>query len=326
MKASPKLSTATKKKVVDLRGRIAPQSTIIAVGAGKGGVGKSFFSSSLAYFLAQMGHKTLLVDMDLGAANLHTWLGEGLPSKGINEFMKDTNLTIGDVISPTMKNNLHLISGASEGLYNGDISDAEKSRLLSALYNYPTDYIILDLGAGTHTSTLDYFLMAQHHVVVFTPEPSSIENAYRFMKAVFYRKIRRYGSRLDIDQRIEHITKNNHNIKSPRDLLNTLHKEFPEISKDLKEVMNQLQFQIVLNQIRTAQDRNLGKGIKSVCQRHFGLPCEFLGALSYDNAVWQSLRQKKHLLVANPYSHLYAQIMAMARKLADPSQPKNMVS
>ncbi len=312
--------------MIDLRGKTKPGATIIAVGAGKGGVGKSFFSSSLAYFLAQMGHKTLLIDLDLGAANLHTWLGEGLPPVGINEFIQNENLTLKDVIHHTQKSNLSLISGATDVMMQSDLTDQQKSRLMSAIYNHKTDFIILDLGAGTHGTTLDFFLMAEQHVVLFTPEPSSIENAYRFMKAAFYRKLKRYDHRLELDRMISDMTKEKMAIKSPAELLRSLNTRFPEIAPLLEEVTNQLNFQIVLNQIRTAQDRQLGKGIRSVCERHFGLNCSYLGALSYDNAVWQSLRQKKHLLVANPYSHLYAQIMGLARKLADPTQRKSMVS
>ena len=324
---SPTLSANNdENNLIDLRGRTAPKSTIIAVGAGKGGVGKSFFSSSLAYFLAQMGKKTLLVDMDIGCANLHTWLGEGLPPRGINEFLMDESVSLSDVIFHTQKSNLSLISGASDSLYSGDITDAQKSRLLSSLYNHPTDFIILDLGAGTHTSTLDFFLMARHHIVLFTPEPSSIENAYRFMKAAFYRKLRRYGKRLELTRVLDDLMKEKAEVKSPAQLLRALEERFPEMTDDLKEITNQLNFEIVLNQIRTAQDRTLGRGISSVCKRHFGLNCSYLGALSYDNAVWQSLRQKKHLLVANPYSHLYAQIMGLARKLADPTNHTTMVS
>lgn len=317
------------KKIIDLRGKVKPQSTIIAIGAGKGGVGKSFLSSSLAYFLAHLGHKTLLVDLDIGAANLHTWLGEGLPKQGINEFIRDPSLTLKDVVHHTHKSNLSLVPGCTEALHMSDLTDMEKSRIMSAIYNYKTDFIILDLGAGTHSTTLDFFLMAQHHVVVFTPEPSSIENAYRFMKAAFYRKLKRFDHQLELSDLIDQLTEQqarSNPITSPGALLTAIKEQRPDLAKKLEEIVGQLNFEVILNQARTATDEKLGDNIKVICQRHFGFNCEFLGALGYDNAVWQSLRQKKHLLVANPYSHLYAQIMGVARKLSSSSLENRVVS
>jgi flagellar biosynthesis protein FlhG len=68
----------------------------------------------------------------------------------------------------------------------------------------------------------------------------------------------------------------------------------------------------------------MGMALQSVCNKYFGFPCEFLGGLEYDNAVWQSLRQRHHLLMANRQSHLYAQLMGIARKIAK-TQPLKAV-
>ncbi len=308
------------------RGRLQAASTIIAVGAGKGGVGKSFISSSLAIFLAQLGRETLLVDLDVGAANLHTWLGQGLPQKGVQEFIRDPNLKLLEVCSATSWPKLQLISGASEMLLPADVDDFSRARLMSAIFRHPSEFIILDLSAGSHLTTLDFFLMARHHVVVFTPEPSSVENAYRFMKAAFYRKLKRYEYQLHIKEHLDQYLANptESGIRSPTEFLRRLTSENAVLQHKLQNVLRQIDFQIVLNQARTANDNALGPSIQSVCSKHFGISCGLLGTLDYDNAVWQSLRQKHHLLMANRQSHLYAQIMGMARRLANP-QPLKVV-
>ncbi len=94
-----------------LRGRIEPGSTIIAVGGGKGGVGKSFISSSICIFLAQLGYDTLAVDLDLGGANLHTSLGVPLSNRGINEFIMNQKSDFSDLIQDTHWPKLKLVSG-----------------------------------------------------------------------------------------------------------------------------------------------------------------------------------------------------------------------
>src|SRR5262249_19072315 len=149
-------------------------------------------------------------------------------------------------------------------------------------------------------STLDFFLMAKHHVVVFTPEPSSVENAYRFMKAAFYRKLRRYDYQLHIKNKLDEFLNapNQSGIRSPADFMRRVCGDNAVLQHKMQNIVRQLDFQIVLNQARTAQDTTLGPSIQSVCYKHFGIGCRLLGTLDYDNAVWQSLRQKHHLLMA----------------------------
>lgn len=301
-----------------LRGRSASAAKIIAVGGGKGGIGKSFFSSSLAICLSQLGYKTLAIDLDLGSANLHTWLGAPISPMGINEYILNNSATLNDVISPTQWQNLSLISGSSEARDMANINELQRSRLMSAIYRHTTDFIVLDLSAGTHHSTLDFFLMAQSKVVVFTPEPSSIENAYRFLKYAFYRKLRRYEHQLSLKEQIDAITaeKGESALKSPADLIRALVKRQPQLGGKINSIMSDLNFKIVLNQARTRAELEIGHSLQSVCSRYFGFPCDYVGGLEYDNAVWQCLRQKQHLLLANRQSHLYAQLIAIARSLS----------
>ena len=306
-----------------LRGRVEPGSTIIAVGGGKGGVGKSFISSSIAIFLAQLGYETTAIDLDLGGANLHTSLGLPLSNKGINEFILDPQANLSDLTQATHWPKLKLISGSSEATDVANIDEIQRSRIMSAIYRHKCDFTILDLSAGSHHATLDFFLMARHKLVVFTPEPSSIENAYRFLKAGFFRKLRRYEHQLQLKPQIDELLSNRetHGIKNPSDLMRVLIEREPVMGTKLKNIMSDLGFKIVLNQARTRQETELGFALQSVCNKYFGFPCDFLGGLEYDNAVWQSLRQKHHLLMANRQSHLYAQLMGIARKIAKPLPP-----
>ncbi len=324
------MKSEDRDKTVDfspLRGVMAPKSTIIAVGGGKGGVGKSFVSSSIAIFLSHLGYKTLAVDLDLGGANLHTNLGEGLPGCGINEFLSNPNMRFQDAVSSTRFPHLQLISGASDELDTADISPQNRSRLMSEIFHYPADYIVLDLSAGTHNATLDFFLMATRKVVVMTPEPSSMENAYRFMKSAFYRQIRRFESQFGLAEKVAHLMsqKATYGIRCPADLLRTLQRLEPVNGLQLSQLMQNTCFEIVLNQGRTFKDLELGAGVQSVCTKYFGVPAQLLGQLEFDNAVWQTLRKRRHLLIEHPHSRLYAQLMSISRKFLH-ARPKPILS
>ena len=309
------------------RGRVEPAATIIAVGGGKGGVGKSFVSSSLSIFLAQLGFETLAIDLDLGGANMHTNLGLPVTASGINEFIMDPQLELNHLAQKTHWQKLQVITGASEAMDVANIDELQRSRLMSSIIRYKTDFIVLDLSAGTHQTTLDFFLMAKHKLVVFTPEPSSIENAYRFLKSAFFRKLRRYETQLQVKTQIDELLaqRKSLNIKNPADLMRNLIQREPVLGNKLRDILMDLHFEIVLNQARTRQEADMGYALQSVCNKYFGIPCEFLGALDYDNAVWQALRQRHHLLTHNRQTHLYAQLMTIARKIAKTQPAKAVV-
>lgn len=297
---------------------------IIAVGSGKGGVGKSFFSSSLAFFLSQFGHDVLLIDLDLGAPNLHTNLGLNPHHKGINEFLTNPNLSLEDVTQTTPFHHLKFIGGSSDALDIANISDQQKTRLMSALLQQKAKYIILDLSAGTHQSTMDFFLMATRKLLIFTPEPSSVENAYRFMKSAFFRKMKRYEFPLQIQNELGALIANKQidNIKNPADLLRQITQKDPILGQRVVDVVSQLNFEIVLNQARSQKDTELGNSLQSVSSKYFGVPCKFLGHVDHDNAVWQSLRRRRHMLIESPQSKLYVQLMGITRRLASTSKSR----
>ena len=310
-----------------LRGESSSASRIIAVGGGKGGVGKSFVSSSLSIFLANMGFNTIVVDLDLGAANLHTSLGEGIPKRSLLDLVSNPSLKLEDIAIATRFPRLRLVSGANDSLEMANTQINNLSKIMSSIYNQKADYIVLDLSAGTHASTLDFFLMAQEHIVTVTPEPSSVENAYRFMKACFYRQIRRFERQLHLHSKIRNImhTPKNYGVRSPADLLRAVQSEDEVNGRRLIQHMETLEYKIILNQIRTTRDADIGSAMSTIIQRYFGLPAEFLGALDYDNAVWQSLRKKKPLLLESPQIHLYNQILKISRNIAHPVAKKIVV-
>lgn len=309
------------------RGERLSQADIWAVGGGKGGVGKSFVSSGLALFLANQKKTTVLIDLDLGAANIHSYLNLPAPTKSLQDVIMNRSYDLGSVMIDTHVPNLKLISGHNEKLNLLNLSVDEKSLLMSSFYRLGVDNIILDLSAGTHDTTLDFFNCAQKHIVVATPEPTSIENAYRFMKEAFYRKIKRLEDQHNLGRTINEIMSNMHkyNVKSPADLLHAISELEPLSSESFLHALDNYSFHILLNQARSYKDKSLGDSMKSVCKKYFGINANSIGTLDYDNAVWQSLRQRKHLLMASPHSPIYGQLLSITRSLIDPT-PVNKVA
>ena len=130
---------------------------ILSIGGGKGGTGKSFITANLGVLLANQGRKVLLIDLDLGASNLHTLLGVKNPKPGLGQFLNKATKNLDHVIAPTMFENLSLISSMNCPLEVANLFYAQKLKIIRAIQKLPYDHILLDLGAGTNFNTLDFF-------------------------------------------------------------------------------------------------------------------------------------------------------------------------
>lgn len=288
-----------------------------AVGGGKGGVGKSLIASSMAISLARAGNRVVAIDLDLGGANLHTALGVELPSKTLGDFTLGKVNSLSDCLTPTPVPYLEIISGAQDSVEIANLSFEGKVKLLEQIRLLDTDYVLLDLGAGSSINTLDFFLFADIGVVTILPEPTSIENAYRFIKACYYRKLR-LSPRL---QEVKHLIqvamdpKNNEGIRTPSDLYREINKLSPEAGLQFKEEIARFQPKLVVNQARTQTDIDIGFSVKSVCKKYFGVEVDYSGYLDYDSAVWQAVRRKRPLMLEFPNSRLVSSIERIAQYL-----------
>ena len=110
--------------VSELLPSTAPRRQIWSVGGGKGGIGKSLLAASIGWQLARMGKRVVLVDADLGGANLHTCLGLSTSGRTLADFIQRRVATIQDVLVEVGRLGLSLISGASDLLSAANIKHA----------------------------------------------------------------------------------------------------------------------------------------------------------------------------------------------------------
>ena len=297
---------------------------IWAFGGGKGGIGKSFLCSNLAIAFANLGYSVTIVDLDLGGANVHTCLGSPIPKKTISDFVQRHTPSLTDLIVPAPMKGVSFISGAEDDLTIANLKSEDRQRLLRGIQQLPGDFIFLDLGAGTTNLTLDAFLMADKAITVLTPEPTSVENAYRFLKSSYYRKLRQAEEAFGLKELVDSIMNKSgpSAVRTPSDLLQQVLGQDSEKGTRLKEELSQFKPHLIVNNIRSAADANLGASMASVCRKYFGTPVEFIGAVEFDNAVWQALRKRKPLLIDSPHSRTTHNIVELARRLVGPRQTR----
>lgn len=287
---------------------LPPQSKKIwAVGGGKGGVGKSLVSANVAICLALMGNKVVAVDLDLGGANLHTCLGLPIPQVTLSDYVSKKVTNFEDLLVPTPINNLKIISGAQDELGMANLKHMHKNQIIRKLGDLDADYILFDLGAGTAFNTIDFFITADKGILVVLPEPTSIENTYRFIKSVFYRRLKMVEGVAEIEPMI--LETMNTKVTSgasasPADLIKKISEYNPEVGLRVKAEMAQFRPNLIINQVRSQADIDIGYSIQSICRRYFGIEMTFPGYLDYDQSVWQSVRKRKPLLIEYPNSKL----------------------
>jgi flagellar biosynthesis protein FlhG len=170
-------------------------------------------------------------------------------------------------------------------------------------------------------------MIGENGVVVVAPEPTSVENAYSFIRAAFYRRLRlamashdmRKIVTLAMDQR------NERGIRTPLDLLREIQNLDPTEGSRFVDTMRAFRPRLVINDVRTADDIKLGFSIQSVCRKYFGIDAEYLGYVNHDQAARQSVRLRRPLVDVNPHSDAAIYIARIARKLLD-SGPTRAIS
>jgi len=276
---------------------------IIAVGSGKGGVGKSLMSANFGVALARRGRRVVLVDADLGGANLHTCLGMETPKVSLSSFITRKVESLESVVVPTGVPGLSLVSGASDLLDSANPHHAQKLRLLRHLVKLDFDDLLLDLGAGTSFNVLDFYLLAEHGILVISPEPTSEENAYRFLKAAYLRRLRNvqqvYGIKHVLEQAVASFRARGF-ISTPRELVETVRRIDADVGALVEDEMARFRPHLLVNQSRGEEDELMGQRIVHTCRHLLGVTLVYVGAVPYDDAVWQSVRRQRPLLLDNP--------------------------
>lgn len=292
---------------------------ILPVASGKGGVGKSLVAANLAIALAQSGQRVVLVDLDLGGSNLHLILGLRGSTPSLGSFLGDKNQKFESIIQDTDVRNLRFIPGDAEipGLAN--INSSQKRSLIRRLSRLDdTDYLILDLGAGTSQNILDFYLMSGVGIIVTTPTPTATVNAYLFLKNAVFRILQTSMVKKSPGEKyVNDIFKKRSALQRVYipEIIEELEKRDPESARKYRESFRHFQPRLIMNMIEDPKDAETVSRLRRSARHYLNLDILHLGVMYRDDLQNTALNARLPIIRYKPSAVLSQAIYRISEKI-----------
>jgi flagellar biosynthesis protein FlhG len=273
--------------------KIFPSAKIITVGSGKGGVGKSIVAAGIACQMSGFNKQAVLIDADLSGANLHLSMGIRYPEKNLNDFLSNTVPSINDILLETPFPNVKLISGAS-GIYElANPRNFQKQKMVESFLQLETDYMIIDLGAGADKDKTDFYSLSEHGIVVLINEPTSVENAYSFLKNSIIRKLLGLFSK---NKAVKEIISKYSNPQKEGfypigQIIDKVSKVDPVSEKQARKIIAGFTPRLVVNMVKKSSDLAVAPSFKKIAKNYLGIDITYIGYIAYDTYVEKSIKQ-----------------------------------
>jgi len=295
--------------------RETPQ--LLAVGGGKGGVGRTFFAVNLAVEVARRGWRVILVDADLSCSNVEAVLGVQATVKLDDFFYQKGSKTLRGLMVPTPYNNLTLIPGTSGLLDVANPRYQQKAALIRELRSLEADIVILDLDAGAHLNTLDFFLLAEGNgVLVIAPEKTSIDNAFKFLRASLFRRIERYYQSPEVGL----LLKRNETL---REFVETIRNSgvfeqdyADRIVSEMLGIARSMHPKIVVNRVINAHEAHVAATIlRKMLRKSLFVDSDYLGYMYFDSYVSEAVNCSVPFIIRYPERRVSTCVCEMADKM-----------
>jgi flagellar biosynthesis protein FlhG len=291
---------------------------VLPIASGKGGVGKSVLVANLGISLASFGQRTVLVDLDLGASNLHTYLGLKNRNTGLGNFVSDRNVSFADIKIRTPYPNLDFIPGDVLVTGVANLSHGQKRSVITNIEKLDADYVLLDLGSGAHYNTLDYFLISNSGLVVTTPQAPAILNAYGFLKNVVFRLMQQtFSSHKGVTNLLTKILKESQPNMTPKisSIIEGIAKFSKKAETTARNALSELRPSIVVSMADRPEDMEIVQSLRTLIEENLSIEPTCLGFLYYDYVVREAVGDTVPLALVGRDSLILKEIDRLAQKI-----------
>lgn len=276
---------------------------IIAVGGGKGGVGKSMVSTMLAIVLGQMGFEVVLVDADFSGSNLYGYVNMFRPEKSMQRFIDNRSRDINSLALDSPFPHVRFLTGTPQVAAHSQALHALRQNVRKHLAQLEAHFVIIDLGAGSSFQNLDFFLMADAPVVLSTCDSLALYDAYGFIRAALFRKIQHNALTWpDVFKKLMvcgDLTKGE-NIRTVAAFLKEHESEMPGVCRLITDETRQFSPRLLLNSVHPNDDHGRAQNLRMITQVVLNVKTESWGEIRYDPQVREAaVKIRPELLTQN---------------------------
>lgn len=295
---------------------------VISVAGGKGGVGKSCFSANMGMRLSDSGSKVLLVDADLGTANIHTLLGIKYPEKTLRDFTSGKVKSLNEALITTEHRDLKILSSAGDILSISAPNYKEKQKLINGLSRLDVEYIIFDIAAGANQRAIDFFTLAPAGIVIIQPVPTSLENAFAFIKNLLIRHLLRiFYHNKEMNKYLKDAIlqqQQDKPLEFPQ-LINVLQDKDPGAIALFKRNVYKdgTQLFMVMNSIKNRNQIQVGNRFAEIIKKHLFIDSKIIGNLPYDPYMDQAISERTPFILKYPDSEYTFEILRTSNKIKE---------
>ncbi|MBN2357589.1 P-loop NTPase [candidate division KSB1 bacterium] len=279
--------------------------TVFAVGGGKGGVGKTVLTASIGIGLATLGYKVVIVDADLGGANLHTCMGILEPEYTFYDFYSLQKDNLVDILLDTPIENLKLISGACGTLGLANPRYSQKLKFINQLRRINADFILLDLGAGSSFNVIDFFLAADQGIAVTSPEPMAIQETFNFIKISLMRRLlREFKDNPQVISKLEQnaFSESGRMAATLESVIEQIRIIDTKAAESMQHTIDRFKPSLILNMVHSQEEIKEGMALRTAVEDLLSLKMDYMGYVDYDDSVRKAVKELRPFVIDNPKS------------------------
>ncbi len=276
---------------------------VVAFASGKGGVGKTALTASMAIELGKMGKKVVVVDADFGGPDLHEWVGVSRPSVTLNSFFTYRNINFDHLLTETPYENVKLISGEVGRIEHANPRFFKRQKFLRQLHSLDADFVFVDLSPGVAYQTVDVFLACDEGIIITVPEPTSFMDAFNFIRSCLIRKLLQYMDFSDYALKKIREFENWDWIKYDKPFLDIYEKILlrdPRAASIMIAVIQKFKPKIVSNMVYNKSEVREASAFKLKLKELLMLDVNFLGYIEFNPEMRRYAKEKRPFVLASP--------------------------